>query len=134
MSTLNVDALVGNTSANAITVRGEGSATTSLQQGLLKSWGNLDGTGTIAIRDSLNVASAVDVSTGSYDFNYSNNMNNDDYSVSETVAETSGFEGHLNRYPAVDGVSTSKVRFGCTFNSLNKDVDELYVQIAGDLA
>ena len=134
MSTLNVDALVGNTSANAITVRGEGSATTSLQQGLLKSWGNLDGTGTIAIRDSLNVASAVDVSTGSYDFNYSNNMNNDDYSVSETVAETSGFEGHLNRYPAVDGVSTSKVRFGCTFNSTNQDVDELYVQIAGDLA
>ena len=36
MSTLNVDALVGNTSANAITVRGEGSATTSLQQGLCK--------------------------------------------------------------------------------------------------
>ena len=36
MSTLNVDALVGVSSANAITVRGEGSATTSLQQGLAK--------------------------------------------------------------------------------------------------
>ena len=33
---INTDALVGNTSANAITVRGEGSATTSLQQGLCK--------------------------------------------------------------------------------------------------
>jgi hypothetical protein len=119
---------------NAVATSDGGAVTTNIVQGLLKSWGNLDGTGTIAIRDSINVASAVDVSTGSYDFNYSNNMNNDAYSVSETVAETSGFEGHLNRYPAVDGVSTSKVRFGCTFNSTNQDVDELYVQIAGDLA
>ena len=52
MSTLNVDALVGVSSANAITVRGEGSATTSLQQGLAKSWCNWNGIGTIAIRDS----------------------------------------------------------------------------------
>ena len=46
MSTLNVDALVGNTSANAITVRGEGSATTSLQQGLAKAWCKTSGVGT----------------------------------------------------------------------------------------
>jgi hypothetical protein len=64
MSTLNVDALVGNTSANAITVRGEGSATTSLQQGLLKAWINLNGTGTPAIRDSFNCASITDTGTG----------------------------------------------------------------------
>ena len=64
MSTLNVDALVGNTSANAITVRGEGTATTSLQQGLCKSWINLNGTGTIATRDSFNVSSITDQATG----------------------------------------------------------------------
>ncbi len=66
-------------------------------------------------------------------------MSNDDYSASENVAETSGFEGHMNRYPAVDGVATNKITFGATFrglgsNAANFDVDELYVTIFGDLA
>ena len=69
MSTLNVDALVGNTSANAITVRGEGTATTSLQQGLIKQWVNLDGTVTFnvnndEIRDSFNTGSTTDSGGG----------------------------------------------------------------------
>ena len=64
MSTLNVDALVGNTSANAITVRGEGTATTSLQQGLAKAWGHLNySTGSFA--DSFNNSSATDFQAGS---------------------------------------------------------------------
>jgi len=54
MSTLNVDALVGVSSANAITVRGEGSATTSLQQGLCKAWNRFDGTAITTIADSFN--------------------------------------------------------------------------------
>ena len=111
-----------------------GSATTNLAQGLAKAWGNLDGTGTIAIRDSLNISSADDNGTGNYDFNYSNNMSNDDYAPNESVSETSGFEGNFNRYPAIDGVSTSNIRFGATFSGSNQDVYELYVTIHGDLA
>ena len=45
---INTDALVGNTSANSITVRGEGSATTVLNQGLVKVWVNFDGTASSA--------------------------------------------------------------------------------------
>jgi hemolysin activation/secretion protein len=108
--------------------------TTYVINGSAKAWGNLDGTGTIAIRDSFNISSADDVATGKYDFNYSNNMNNDDYTPNESVSETSGFEGNLNRYPAIDGVSTSDIRFGATFNATLYDVDELYVTIHGDLA
>ena len=66
MSTLNVDALVGNTSANAITVRGEGSATTSLQQGLAKWWVNLQGHDTFGVTDSFNNTSGTDHGTGDY--------------------------------------------------------------------
>ena len=62
MSTLNVDALVGNTSANAITVRGEGTATTSLQQGLSKVFASYGGSSQ-ATMDSFNVASITDEST-----------------------------------------------------------------------
>ena len=135
MSTIKTNTLTGTTSAGSIVVTGEGgSTTTNLQQGLAKAWGNLDGTGTIAIRDSFNIASAVDGSTGYYTFNYTNDMSNDDYAASENVAETSGFEGHMNRYPAIDGVATDKITFGATFSSSNYDVDELYVAIFGDLA
>ena len=37
-TTINTDAFVGNTSANTIIVRGEGTATTVLNQGLVKHW------------------------------------------------------------------------------------------------
>ena len=87
MSTLNVDALVGNTSANAITVRGEGTATTSLQQGLAKIWVNYTHTSTTAIRDSLNMSSITDIDTGSSTLTFANNMNNDDFAQSNGIGD-----------------------------------------------
>ena len=46
---LDVDTIKGKTAAGSILVTGEGnSTTTNLQQGLAKSWINLNGTGTIA--------------------------------------------------------------------------------------
>ena len=89
MSTLNVDALVGVSSANAITVRGEGSATTSLQQGLAKAWANYSGTGT-TFRDSFNCASAVDNGTGDYDYNWTNDFANENYSFSGQASYING--------------------------------------------
>ena len=87
-SELKVDKFTGVTTAGSILVTGEGnSTTTNLQQGLAKAWGNLDGTGTIAIRDSFNIGSATDGGTGYYTFNYTNDMSNDDYSASENVAD-----------------------------------------------
>ena len=75
MSTLKTNTLTGTTSAGSIVVTGEGgSTTTNLQQGLAKVWSNLNGTGTIATRDSLNVASQTDVGTGNYTTNYTNAM------------------------------------------------------------
>ena len=49
--------------------------------GSTKSWANLNGTGTIALRDSLNVASITDDGTGDYDFTYTNAMSNINYSI-----------------------------------------------------
>ena len=59
MSTIKTNTLTGTTSAGSIVVTGEGgSTTTNLQQGLLKNFLNMNGTGTIAIRDSFNTATA----------------------------------------------------------------------------
>ena len=44
MSTLVIDTIQGKTTAGSVNVRGEGSNNTNLQQGLAKSWVNLDGT------------------------------------------------------------------------------------------
>tara|TARA_R110002167_G_scaffold358146_1_gene573997 strand:+ start:339 stop:728 length:390 start_codon:yes stop_codon:yes gene_type:complete len=79
MSTLNVDALVGVSSANAITVRGEGSATTSLQQGLSKAWvKTVEGA---SPADSFNISGVTDSSTGIYLIAINNDMSNAHYSV-----------------------------------------------------
>ena len=126
-SILRVNTLTDASSNNSI-------ATSVVFGGSAKAWGNLDGTGTIAIRDSYNVTSATDEGTGIYDFNYTSNMTNDDYSAQESVNETSGKQGHLNRLPAIDDITTSDIRFGCTYEGTNRDVDELYVTINGDLA
>ena len=127
--------MAGTIAADILTHSSAGSLTTDfIVNGSAKAWGNLDGTGTIAIRDSFNISSADDNATGSYDFNYSSNMANDDYAPNETVSETSGIDGSFNRYSAIDGISTSEIRFGATFDGSNQDVDELYVTIHGDLA
>ena len=74
-SILKVDELRGIVSAGDITVTSEGGAATqSLQQGLAKAWGNVDGDTGPTLRDSLNVAALTDVGTGRYDFHFSNSF------------------------------------------------------------
>ena len=53
------------------TVTGEGSATTSLQQGLAKSWCYISSNGS-TLSDSLNIGSIADNGTGSYQANFTN--------------------------------------------------------------
>ena len=90
MSTLSVDAITGkststnitigstpvvSTSANSLTIRGEGSAQTSIQGGLSKAWiAGDNSTGNIAITDSLNYSSASDVATGKTTVSFTTNM------------------------------------------------------------
>lgn len=50
-----------------------------MYSGSAKVWVNADGTGTIAIRDSLNVSSITDTATGRITVNFSNNFSNTNY-------------------------------------------------------
>jgi len=90
-SELKVDKFTGVTTAGAILVTGEGnSTTTSLQQGLAKAWVNFNGTGTIAIRDSLNISGLTDNGNGDYSVAINNDMANADYAVTMAVASYDG--------------------------------------------
>ena len=134
MSTLNVDALVGNTSANAITVRGEGTATTSLQQGLLKNWCKFDGTGTVAIDDSFNTTSLTDNSSGNYTITIANDMGNANYSVSGSNVGSGGFYNAKFQSAGTAHTATA-YRFINRHESVGDvDVDSMQTMVAGDLA
>ena len=114
------------------TVTGEGSATTSLQQGLTKQWCNLDGAGTIGINDSFNVSSVTDNSTGNYAFTCTSNFSNIHHTpagVCQAVTNFSGidFPNQLQ--------TTGTPNFRCYhIGGSNIDPDPVTYKSCGDLA
>jgi len=70
-SKLSVDTIQGVSQAGSITVQGEGTKETNLQQGLCKCWG-LDNEGANPDTDSFNVASSTDNGTGDYTKTFTN--------------------------------------------------------------
>ena len=68
--------------------------TTYSARGVAKAWVNFNGTGTVAVRDSVNVASLTDNGTGDYMVNIANNFAAADYSVGGYVVHGSGSGVH----------------------------------------
>ena len=132
-SILKVDELRGIVSAGDITVTSEGGAATqSLQQGLAKSWINLDGTASGATaRDSFNVASTTDNGTGQYTATFTNSMTNDDYAHNVTARGASIVFGSIR-----DGSYATSTMGMYIFNTGGSLTDATYVIAAlhGDLA
>ena len=137
MSTIIADNLTGKTSAGSVTVTSEGGAATqSLQQGLAKAWVNFNGTGTIAARDSLNLTSLTDNGTGDYTVNYTNNMNNVNYSHLLNCNNSVSFNGMFGGADTGAGiVLTSSARFfTCSANLTNGDSRTVHTAVHGDMA
>lgn len=63
--------------------------------GAAKSWVNFDGTGTVAIRDSLNTSSITDNGTGNYTINFSTSMEDTNYSTTFGTIWQSGVSFNL---------------------------------------
>lgn len=66
--------------------------------GLAKAWVNFNGTGTVAIRASLNVSSITDNGTGDYTVNFTNAMPDANYSVNGAVGYGSGTSASTARW------------------------------------
>ena len=132
---------VVSASANSMTIRGEGSAQTSIQQGLAKVWINMNGTGTIATRDSFNNSSITDVNTGTYQFTFTNNMGNDDYCAANVGkmnrgTDNNGGSGGVNTADGEADVLTSSFVVAYINVASQADVDVAYAggHVKGDLA
>ena len=138
MSTLKVNALEGRTSAGSMTIVGEGgSTTTNLQQGLKKVWINLNGGGTIATRDSFNVTSITDDTTGRYTVTIANDMSNTNYSgiAGGCFDLTDADDTQARQGPAVNNFATGSIQTHCGSNTYAQDDwDIVTAEISGDLA
>ena len=58
--------------------------------GAAKAWVNFNGTGTVAIRDDLNVSSITDDGTGLFTINFTTAMANVNYAVTGATGTTTG--------------------------------------------
>lgn len=134
---------VVSASANSLTIRGEGSAQTSIQQGLTKCWGNVVGNGT-AISDSFNLTSLTDNATGSFTKTIANDMASINYSVSGMIAPLSSqADEGLGRCLNIDhgtAMTASAYRVHCVTTSDGstkvglEDNEDTMTQVVGDLA
>tara|TARA_Y100001937_G_scaffold117837_1_gene171523 strand:- start:15 stop:491 length:477 start_codon:yes stop_codon:yes gene_type:complete len=134
ISTAQIDTVRGQTTAGSITVQGEGTNTTNLQQGLAKGFLAYKGKSTNAVYDSNNVSTVTDNGTGDHTANFTNNYNGaNDYAVAGFGQEDTGGGG---RTVAGIGTPATSTRQITTVNASNtlKDLQWLNLSFHGDLA
>ena len=135
-SELRVDNLKGSTTGGSINVLGEGtSATTNLQQGLVKQWiaFNMDGT----IGDSFNTTSATDEATGRANVTLTTSLSSGNYSATAGgCADLNASNNQQARQgPAQNSLSSNFFQVNCGSNTYAQDDwDIVTTKIHGDLA
>ena len=87
---------VVSASANSMTIRGEGSNQTSIQQGLCKVWARTN-MSTAANTDSLNISGITDEGTGHFTITINNNMGNANYTVTDAADNVSSNDNVANQ-------------------------------------
>ena len=98
-----------------------------------RAWVNLDGTGTVAIRDSGNVSSITDNGTGDYTINFAIAMPDANYTINaNTSFDNGGFTGQQNAQPKADFtlLTTSfKVVTSNSSNAVLIDATKIFVVV-----
>ena len=100
-----------------------------LSQFTAKAWVNFNGESTVAIRDSYNVSSITDASTGQYFVNFSNNLANSNYPVvGGTVVPN--YPGTIRTNPV--SVSRCRIWTSSSTGSSYQDASVASVMVFGD--
>ena len=140
-SQLNVDTIVDKAGSGGSNVKmantstyvsDGGGATQNTVQSLVKCWVQFDGTASgAAARDSFNVGSMTDSSTGNYVVTFTNNMSNDDFAVPVSAQDTTT---RTDTHQSFEGQSTSTITLQHYENNSVTDTNRYAVVVAGDLA
>ena len=99
------------------------------------TWVNFDGTGTIAARDSQNVSSLTDNTTGDYTVNFSNTMSNATYCVNVTAGgRMSSYGSRTTLWNDANHYATTSNRFRMMWqpNSGYYDTHHVNFALVGD--
>ena len=140
MSTIKTNTLTGTTTAGSISVTGEGnSTTTNLQQGLAKAFGYAQQrTSTVELKDSFNISSWVDDTTGRSTWNINADMGNTTYTItsgnSYDGTSGSGQAGQNEAWVVDAGSLKVDTHFGGSGSFAYYDCDYVYAAVHGDLA
>ena len=137
------DVLSFNSSTGIMTfhkdIKGEGTNTTNLQQGLTKMWVQHNDGASVA--DSFNVGSTTDNGTGDYTHAFSNNMGAANaYSVAGMAQDVNSKNCQLNMMSSNAEYAAASFRYQTGFvantsgGQTNHDCNGTSVQICGDLA
>ena len=105
------------------------------KQAAAKAFLNLNGTGTIAARDSLNISSTTDVGNGYYRPNFASNMSGDTYTVSGSVIGSTS--GYYYSFVTADGGALTASNFDAEiihYAGSRNDMTYVHFIIHGDLA
>ena len=140
-NSVQINQLRGIDTAGSITVQGENTNTTNMQQGLAKEWtlfdqaGNVHGANTIG--DSFNVSSCTDVSTGHFDVNLLYSMNSTAYAPVSNHHYT-GLEANdqYTRFSAPSYLRTNAYRIAGQYINSSTGYEDGYFTTGmnGDLA
>ena len=109
-------------------------AVSVINQGTAKVWANLNGTGTIALRDSHNVSGVTDNGTGNYTYAISSNMGNANYANNGMGNEGNAGDIMIDDNNAVPTTSATRVQAREYDGAATADPDFLYHTSHGDLA
>jgi len=129
--------MAGTIIADTLTHSTAGSVTTDfVVNGSAKAWVNFNGTGTIAARDSLNLASLSDDGTGRYRANHSSSMSNANYSIGSFAGGTDNDANISLEATSNHTMTTSEYTVVVRQSSGNslEDMSYVFVSIHGDLA
>ena len=130
---IKTDTFEGQTTAGSITVQGENTNTTNLQQGLNKAWSNILYTSSApGIQDSFNASSVADTTAGEYTVTLSNSMANSNYAC---VSNQQDFAVE-HQSPSLS-TSTYAIRLIADATGARADIGNgtnSFTIIAGDLA
>jgi hypothetical protein len=131
--------VVTGVSAGSVTVTAEGgTTTTNLQQGLAKAWISMNGTGTIAVRDSFNMTGITDQGVGLTTVTIANNMGSAEYSVGGAsgtfIANSDNVRFGLSTEAEAPTSTLFRTITREANDDTNRDVTYSFAQVFGDLA
>ena len=105
--------------------------------GVAAAWVNFNGTGTIATRDSNNVSSLTDTSTGEYEINLTNSLTDTNFATSNASAGGNPLtSSNYNR--VMESIGSAVNKLDCITYAPNNgaivDISHIQISAHGDLA